>query len=212
MHALLDELPLTATPMNPTPLSTAFPALCAEAQENRPLIASWLCHVIVTDIYQDRIVAHVPEANKPSYEGLTGPTTQTYLNAQAAKHLDFAGATFELSCLSASPEAPQKPSRQHNKLTLQQQLALGGWVKNNAERATTDSDNKLAQIASVELSFTVTQSNISSTREALGIVKVKPAAPPTIEERVSQLEGLVEELTQRMVKLLPLEIPTTSPE
>jgi len=90
-----------------------------------------------------------------------------------------------------TPDLPAAPAKEkHNKLDLRSQFKLLDWVRNHEDLARTESDPKLAAMASAELDLKITPSNVMSTREALNIEKLKPAAPPTLEERVKHLENL----------------------
>lgn len=83
---------------------------------------------------------------------------------------------------------------QHNKLDLAAQIKLLDWVRLNEEKVKTLPDTQLATMAGIEIGFTVTAPNIGSTRRAAGIEKLKPATPPTVEERLTALENMVKEL------------------
>lgn len=88
-----------------------------------------------------------------------------------------------------TPAAPAK--EKHNKLDLRSQFKLLDWVRNHEDLARTESDPKLAAMASAELDLKITPSNVMSTREALNIEKTKPTAPATVEERLKRLEMTV---------------------
>ena len=83
---------------------------------------------------------------------------------------------------------------QHNKLDLAAQIKLLDWVRANEEKVKTLPDTQLATMAGIEIGFTVTPPNISSVRRAAGIEKLKPATPPTVEERLTYLENVIKEL------------------
>lgn len=83
---------------------------------------------------------------------------------------------------------PAKP--QHNKLALPEQIKVLDWCRQNEEKVKTLPDTALAQIAEAELGFKITVPNLTSVRQAASIEKLKPTAPPTLEERVTQLENL----------------------
>ena len=90
---------------------------------------------------------------------------------------------------SITPELHATPAKEkHNKLDLRSQFKLLDWVRNHEDLARKESDPKLATMASAELELKITPSNIMSTREALDIEKAKPAAPITLEERLSKAE------------------------
>lgn len=84
------------------------------------------------------------------------------------------------------PESPVKAK--HNKLELPDQFRLLDWCRNNEDKVKTLADTQLAEIAAAELGIKITPSNITSTRQAAKIEKLKPATPPTVEERVKRLE------------------------
>lgn len=182
------ELPLPPTPMKPSLFANAFPAICDKAGEDRPFLSPWLCQLIVLDISDEAVITTVPPEHKDAYVGLTQPNTIRYLTEALAKEMNNLEVVLEIKNEPIPSEAPAK-SRSHNKLTLQQQLALGTWVNDHAEQIKKTADSKMAEEASFALRFNVTASNITSTREALGIEKAKPAAPPSTEERLAALEA-----------------------
>lgn len=210
MFAATDpELPLPPTPMNFKPglLSNAFPQLVDQAGETRTFLAPWLAAVMVKEITAENTVKCVLTSDKlDEFRGLTQPNTHRYLNTLLQEHLHDPNAGFEFSyeatpnpipeaAPSTKPQTPRASKAPVNKLTLHEVFKLGDWIRQNAERVKVEPDTRLAAIAQAELGFPVSVSNFSSTREAAGIEKVKPAAPPTLEERVTALEQIVAKLT-----------------
>jgi hypothetical protein len=94
------------------------------------------------------------------------------------------------SVTTPPPAATAPESKKHNKLELPQQFRLLDWCRQNEDKVKTLSDSALAQIAEAELGFKITTPNLTSVRQGAGIEKLKPAAPPTVEERLTQLENL----------------------
>lgn len=91
--------------------------------------------------------------------------------------------------LPLSGEAVSTPSpRTANRLTLAQTFALGAWIKDHEQQAKDDPDTQCAQHAALDLNFPVTAANFTAARQALGIEKPKPTAPPTIEDRLTDIE------------------------
>lgn len=85
------------------------------------------------------------------------------------------------------PTAPAAPVRTKNTLTLGQQLKLARWCHEHTEQCQTETYPKLASIAAATLEFTVTAANMSSTIEACDIERIKPDAPPTLEQQIAAL-------------------------
>lgn len=104
---------------------------------------------------------------------------------------------------AAQPSPPLKVSesspRTANRLTLPQTFALGAWIKEHEQQAKDDPDTQAAQHAALDLGFTVTAANFTAARQALGIEKLKPTAPPTIEDRLLALETEIQRLNQQSV-------------
>lgn len=78
--------------------------------------------------------------------------------------------------------------RTKNVLKMLELVALHTWITAHAADCRITPDTQLAQIAAIELGFSITPANFSGMREEIGIFKVKKAAPPTLEERVTLLE------------------------
>lgn len=89
--------------------------------------------------------------------------------------------------MNTDPTPPRKPTV---KLTTRQQFQLLDWLRNHEPEVKEKTDTQLAKLAGAELNFDITISNFTHAREAAGITKNTPPAPPTLEERVSQLENL----------------------
>lgn len=95
--------------------------------------------------------------------------------------------------LPIEPAATRHINR--NVLTLKQQFALAEWARVNRSDCETLTNPKLAAMAAAALECRVTPPNIVSVLEACGIEKVKPAAPPTHEQRLAALEEKVSLMT-----------------
>lgn len=80
----------------------------------------------------------------------------------------------------------------YNKLDLRNQFKLLDWMRSHETLVVTESDTKIAALASLELNFKITGHNITGTRGALGLEKVKPDAPLSTEERLNRLAGELE--------------------
>ena len=101
--------------------------------------------------------------------------------------------------LSPSPILKASEPRTANRLTLAQTFALGAWIKEHEQQAKDDPDTQAAAHAALDLGFTVTAANFTAARQALGIEKPKPTAPPTTEERLTALEAQTKGLYQQSV-------------
>ncbi len=84
--------------------------------------------------------------------------------------------------MTASPAAPV---RTKNTLALPQILKLADWCRSYREDCATKTYADLADIATATLKFTVTPANMSSTIEACEIERIKPDAPPTLEQQLA---------------------------
>jgi hypothetical protein len=82
----------------------------------------------------------------------------------------------------------EKPSIARNVLSMPDLIRLTDWARANREQCETLSNKTLATMAGETLSLYLTAANIASALEAVSITKVKPKAPPTLEERVAKLE------------------------
>lgn len=89
---------------------------------------------------------------------------------------------------SETTPAPAPEKQKHNKLEMPQQFKLLDWCRQNEDKVKTLPDPQLAQIAEAELGFKITTPNLASVRQAAGIEKLKPTAPPTVEERLERIE------------------------
>lgn len=76
----------------------------------------------------------------------------------------------------------------HNKLEMPQQIRLLDWCRQHEDKVKTLPDTQLADMAAAELGFKITTPNLTSVRQAAGIEKLKPTAPPTVEERLTAIE------------------------
>lgn len=195
MHAHPEpELPLTPTTvMLPKPFAHAFPAIATEADMWLPsLLADAVCNLMVTTI-ENELIAFA-SANHAEYVFLSK-------DGNWARIVElFRKAGFPETCkvllsyevkppeIKVTPEPIKPKAQKHNKLSGQAMVKLIDWMRRNEDAAKTDPDSKLATLASTALEMTVTVSNIASVREALGIAKIKPTAPPSVEERLARLE------------------------
>lgn len=82
----------------------------------------------------------------------------------------------------------EKPAIARNVLTNAALIRLTDWARQNVEACQTLSNKTLATMAGETLNLHLTAANIASALEAVNITKIKPKAPPTIEERVTKLE------------------------
>lgn len=98
-----------------------------------------------------------------------------------------------MSELPLAGEAPSSP-RTANRLTLAQTFALGAWIKEHEQQAKDDPDTQGAAHAALDLGFTVTAANFTAARQALGIEKPKPTAPPSLEERMNKAEAAITDI------------------
>lgn len=85
------------------------------------------------------------------------------------------------------PTAPAAPVRTKNTLALPQFLKLADWCRSYRDDCATKTYPDLADIATATLKFTVTPANMSSTIEACDIERIKPDAPPTLEQQIAAL-------------------------
>lgn len=88
-----------------------------------------------------------------------------------------------------------------NVLSMSDLIRLTDWARANREQCETLSNKTLATMAGETLSLYLTAANIASALEAVSITKVKPKAPPTLEERVNILSDLLSEVTLRLSAL-----------
>lgn len=97
--------------------------------------------------------------------------------------------TPDTTTTAPSPaSAPVPTPRTKNVLKTLEIVALHTWITAHAADCRSTPDSQLAQIAAIELGFPITPANFSGMREEIGIFKVKKAAPPTVEERLTLLE------------------------
>lgn len=108
----------------------------------------------------------------------------------------------------------EKPSIARNVLSMADLIRLTDWARANREQCETLSNKTLATMAGETLGLYLTAANIASALEAVSITKVKPKAPPTLEERVTKLETELAEVTSRLLRALenigPIQPPTSS--
>lgn len=197
MHAHPEpELPLTPTTvMLPKPFAHAFPAIATQVQETLPMLADAASRFMVTWIDENKIVIAAEDSDDFCLVS-TGGNWARIVEI-------FRKAGFPETCkvllssevkppeIKVTPEPIKPKAQKHNKLSGQAMVKLIDWMRNHVDSAKTDPDSKLATLASTALEMTVTVSNIASVREALGIAKIKPTAPPSVEERLARLEGVL---------------------
>lgn len=195
-------LPSVSAPFKPAPLANAFPQLVGKASDERPFLTPWLTLATVIGINDDGIKVLVTPDHMEAFRGLTQPNVHSYLNRLLQEEWKNDKALIEFTTAASVDIAlgnppPAKAAVRYNKLTLQQQIKLADWVRQISERAKTDPDTHLAALAQIDLGFTITPANFTSTREALEIQKVKPGTPPTLDERLENLEkGLADALSR----------------
>jgi hypothetical protein len=179
--------------MNPTPFATAFPHLAAQIDAERPLISAALIDILVTGIDASGIEADV--TTQHSYDMLTSPTQQTYLNASLANHWGTpASIAFHRHNSSAQPPGIVTPAldaaiaqsnakRTANTLTFTERASLQFWMQQEVNQAyvANESDADAAVKATQDLAdkgIAVTAGNIAGMRKILRIDKVKKTPPP----------------------------------
>lgn len=85
------------------------------------------------------------------------------------------------------PATGDTPVRTKNTLTLAQQVKLADWVRAYPDDCARKTYPDLASIATAALKFTITPANMSSTIDACEITRIKPDAPPTVEQQLAAL-------------------------
>jgi hypothetical protein len=85
----------------------------------------------------------------------------------------------------------EKPAIARNVLTNSALIRLTDWARQNVEACQTLSNKTLATMAGETLTLHLTSANIASALEAVNITKIKPKAPPTLEERIVELETTI---------------------
>lgn len=93
-----------------------------------------------------------------------------------------------MSTETTPPPAAETEPKTRNVLGTKQIVDLWAWCERNKDSLPTTPNTKLAQIAAAELEFAVTAANIANMLAEMHIEKRKPDAPPTVEERVEDLE------------------------
>lgn len=96
----------------------------------------------------------------------------------------------------------ENPRIARNVLSNTNLIRLTDWARQNVESCQTLSNKTLATMAGETLTLHLTSANIASALEAVNITKVKPKAPPTLEERVATLETQFELVTSRLLRAL----------
>lgn len=92
-----------------------------------------------------------------------------------------------MSDTTPTPELPTIPTRTKNTLTLPQQVKLADWCRTCPDDCARKPYGDLASIAEATLKFTVTAANMSSMIDACEIQRIKPDAPPSLEEQLAAL-------------------------
>jgi len=102
--------------------------------------------------------------------------------------------------MTTTPDLPATTTtRTANRLTLSQSYALGDWIMQHQPQCKDEADTQCADHAAIDLGFNVTPANFTAARQARGIEKTKPAAPPTVEERLIAAEAQIDRLTLQTV-------------
>lgn len=95
----------------------------------------------------------------------------------------------------------EKPAIARNVLTNAALIRLTDWARQNVESCQTLSNKTLATMAGETLNLHLTSANIASALEAVNITKIKPKAPPTLEERIAELDTFVSSHVLRIAEL-----------
>ena len=99
-----------------------------------------------------------------------------------------------------TPDLPTATTtRTANRLTLSQSYALGDWIMQHQQQCKDEADTQCADHAAIDLGFNVTPANFTAARQARGIEKAKPIAPPTVDERLIAVEAQIDRLTLQAV-------------
>lgn len=196
--------------MQPTPFLTAFPKLAALIDAERPLISAALLDIRVTQIGESTL--HADVTTEHSYDILTSPAQQTYLNSALSRHFERSAVFhFTLNLPSEPPPAPanngqppQPPKRTANTLTFTERAALQAWMNQpaNTEFVANEADTQAAANAQLDLGFDITPGNIGSMRKILGIEKVKPLKPAPVHD--IDLVALHAQVQQHHLQLGPI--------
>ena len=89
------------------------------------------------------------------------------------------------------PRPEAKPQMPRNVLPAKTLIALTDWARANRQECEVWTNSRLAGAASAALGTVITVPNIVNILDALDIAKAKPKAPPTLEERLAELETIV---------------------
>lgn len=95
----------------------------------------------------------------------------------------------------------EKTAIARNVLALPDLIRVTDWARANREQCETLSNKTLATMAGETLSLYLTAANIASALEAVSITKVKPKAPPTLDERIVELETITAHQAQVIASL-----------
>jgi hypothetical protein len=89
------------------------------------------------------------------------------------------------------PRPEAKPQTARNVLPAKTLIALTDWARANRTECATWANSRVAAAASAALGTVITVPNVVNLLDALDIAKAKPKAPPTLEERLAELETIV---------------------
>jgi hypothetical protein len=89
------------------------------------------------------------------------------------------------------PRPEAKPQTARNVLPAKTLIALTDWARANRTECEVWTNSRLAGAATAALGTVITVPNIVNLLDALDIAKAKPKAPPTLEERLAELETIV---------------------
>lgn len=92
---------------------------------------------------------------------------------------------------NGNPRPEAKPQTARNVLPAKTLIALTDWARANRTECEVWTNSRLAGAASAALGTVITVPNIVNLLDALDIAKAKPKAPPTLEERLAELETIV---------------------
>lgn len=95
----------------------------------------------------------------------------------------------------------ENPRIARNVLTNAALIRLTDWARQNIDSCQTLSNKTLATMAGETLNLHLTAANIASALEAVNITKIKPKAPPTLEERIEHLDTLTTHQTEVIASL-----------
>lgn len=188
---------------NTTLFSTAFPHQAAELQSALPLLADAASRLYVDLIENEHIQLFVDaqsdydilsyEPNWQRFKKLFGEEwpTATRITLTLRLPVNEQPELLPAAAPAAVAPPPHRQSARSNKLSLEQQMTLGEWMKQHRHEVENEPDTKLAAKAATDCAFAITTTNFSHVRTALKIEKTKPDVPPTPEERIKRLEMVV---------------------